>query len=157
MIIAIDGPAGSGKSTVGVILAKMTSRHFVDTDVLIQTSNSRSLQAIVDAEGHMALRRIEEGVLLDLGCVHTVIATGGSAVYSHAAMTHLKSNGVVVSPDVSCSDCAFHSADALGISSGQKGNTGRRALWPHRIDVRKAHAFFRQLIDAWGFHVRGSE
>ena len=44
----------------------------------------------------MALRKIEEDVLLDLHCANHVIATGGSAVYSHAAMVRLKSNGVVV-------------------------------------------------------------
>ena len=91
---------GSGKSTVGVILAKLTSRDFVDTDVLIQVSQSRTLQHIVDTQGYMALRKIEEDVLLDLNCRNHVIATGGSAVYSPAAMTHLKSNGVAVFLDV---------------------------------------------------------
>jgi shikimate kinase len=94
--IVLIGMPGSGKSTVGVILAKQTSRSFVDTDVLIQTSEGRSLQDIVDKEGHMALRQIEERVLLGLNCRNHVIATGGSAVYSHAAMEHLKSNGIIV-------------------------------------------------------------
>jgi shikimate kinase len=87
---------GAGKSTVGILLAKLTSRDFVDTDVLIQVSQGRSLQEIVDTEGHMALRRIEEDVLLELRCRNHVIATGGSAVYSHAAMSHLKAHGIAV-------------------------------------------------------------
>ena len=74
---------GSGKSTVGVLLAKLTSRGFIDTDVLIQTSQRRTLQEIVDTDGYMALRNIEEEVLLNLDCLDHVIATGGSAVYSH--------------------------------------------------------------------------
>lgn len=94
--IVLIGMPGSGKSTVGVILAKMTSRDFVDTDVLIQISQGRSLQDIVDRAGHMALREIEEKVLLNLNCQNHVIATGGSAVYSHEAMTRLKANGVIV-------------------------------------------------------------
>jgi len=94
--IVLIGMPGSGKSTVGIILAKLTSRDFVDTDVLIQTSQGRTLQDIVDTEGSLVLREIEEGILLKLDCFNHVIATGGSAVYSHAAMTHLKSNGVVV-------------------------------------------------------------
>jgi len=98
--IVLIGMPGSGKSTTGVILAKMTSRDFMDTDILIQTLHGRSLQEIVDTEGHMALRKIEEDVLLDLHCTNHVIATGGSAVYSHAAMTRLKSKGVVVFLDV---------------------------------------------------------
>jgi shikimate kinase len=94
--IVLIGMPGSGKSTVGIILAKLTSCHFVDTDILIQTSQGRTLQDIVDTEGYMVLREIEERILLKLDCFDHVIATGGSAVYSHAAMTHLKSNGVVV-------------------------------------------------------------
>ena len=87
---------GSGKSTVGVILAKLTSRDFVDTDFLIQVSQGRTLQNIIDTTGHLSLRKIEEAVLLSLNCRNHVIATGGSAAYSHAAMNHLKSDGVIV-------------------------------------------------------------
>jgi len=91
---------GSGKSTVGVILAKQTSREFVDTDVLIQTLQERSLQEIVDTEGYTVLRKIEEDVLLGLSIQKSVIATGGSAVYSDSAMAHLKSNGLIIFLDV---------------------------------------------------------
>jgi len=94
--IVLIGMPGSGKSTVGIILAKLTSRDFVDTDVLIQTSQRRTLQDIVDTKGHMVLREIEERIILKLDCFNHVISTGGSAVYSHAAMTHLKSKGMVV-------------------------------------------------------------
>ena len=98
--IILIGMPGSGKSTVGVILAKLTSRGFTDTDVLIQTSEGRSLQKIVDTDGYMALRKIEEETLLRLDCRNQVIATGGSAVYSHIAMEHLKLDGFVVFLDV---------------------------------------------------------
>jgi shikimate kinase len=87
---------GSGKSTVGVILAKHLSRSFVDTDLLIQTDQRRSLQSIVDTDGYLALRRIEEQILLHLECNNQVIATGGSAAYSNPAMMHLKRNGIAV-------------------------------------------------------------
>ena len=94
--IVLIGMPGSGKSTVGVILAKLTERSFVDTDVLIQVSEGKSLQRIVDKEGYMALRAIEGRVLLELDCRNHVIATGGSSVYSHAAMEHLRKDGVIV-------------------------------------------------------------
>jgi shikimate kinase len=94
--IILIGMPGSGKSTVGVILAKQLSRGFIDTDLLIQTEQGRSLQSIIDTDGYMALREIEERILLGLRCSNQVIATGGSAAYSTSAMTHLKRNGIVV-------------------------------------------------------------
>ena len=98
--LVLIGMPGSGKSTVGVILAKKTSRNFVDTDVLIQTSQQRTLQDIVDRDGYATLRKIEEELLLSLSIQNHVIATGGSAIYSDQAMTHLKSSGLVIFLDV---------------------------------------------------------
>ncbi len=98
--LVLIGMPGSGKSTVGVILAKKTSRDFVDTDVLIQTSQKRTLQDIVDTDGYAVLRKIEEEALLGLFMQNHVIATGGSAVYSDQAMTHLKSDGILIFLDV---------------------------------------------------------
>ena len=98
--IILIGMPGSGKSTIGVILAKLVSFGFADTDVLIQTSESRSLQEIVDSDGYMGLRKIEQEILLRLDCRNHVIATGGSAVYSHSAMEHLKLMGLVIFLDV---------------------------------------------------------
>ena len=94
--IILIGMPGSGKSTVGVILAKMMTRPYLDTDILIQLVTKCSLQEIVDSKGHMALRKIEEDVLLDIKCENHIIATGGSAAYSEPAMLHLKQNGLVV-------------------------------------------------------------
>jgi shikimate kinase len=98
--IVLIGMPGAGKSTVGIILAKMTSRDFIDTDILIQLSTGRSLQEIVDTEGPLALRRTEEEVILALAGRRHVIGTGGSAVYSAAAMDHLRQNGTIVFLDV---------------------------------------------------------
>ena len=94
--IVLVGMPGAGKSTVGVILAKRAAMDFVDSDVLIQVRAGRSLQSILDAEGYLGLRRVEEEIILTLDCTHHVIATGGSAVYSDAAMRHLKARGTVV-------------------------------------------------------------
>lgn len=98
--LVLIGMPGAGKSTVGVLLAKQTARAFVDTDLLLQTAAGRSLQAIVDSEGYLALRQLEESVLLGLTVSNHVIATGGSAVYSERAMAHLKSDSLVIHLDV---------------------------------------------------------
>jgi shikimate kinase len=94
--ILLIGMPGSGKSTVGVILAKMVAKRFLDTDILIQNRQKRTLQEIVDAEGHMVLRKIEEDVLLSIRCLNHIIATGGSAAYSEPGMHHLKKDSMVV-------------------------------------------------------------
>jgi shikimate kinase len=116
--IVLIGMPGSGKSTIGVILAKMTSKDFIDTDILIQRSAGRSLQEIVDTRGHMALRGIEEEILLRLNCCNCVIATGGSAVYSAVAMDHLRTDGVVVFLDVDLATLRsrVHDYDTRGLA-----------------------------------------
>lgn len=98
--VVLIGMPGSGKSTVGVLLAKRLGLGFVDTDLLIQEAAGRTLQDIVDRDGYQALRRIEEQVLLELDVRGQVISTGGSAVYSEPAMEHLKADGVVVFLDI---------------------------------------------------------
>ncbi|MBQ0747290.1 MAG: shikimate kinase [Marinobacter sp.] len=95
------GMPGSGKSTVGVLVAKRLGLGFIDTDLLIQQKAGCTLQDIVNQKGYLALRQIEEEVLLQLNVEKYVISTGGSAVYSDAAMKHLKRKGVVVFLDIS--------------------------------------------------------
>lgn len=98
--VILIGMPGAGKSTVGVLLAKRISRDFLDTDILIQAVQGRPLQEIVDTDGYMELRKIEEATLLGLSVRNHVIATGGSAAYSAAAMAHLRSTGTTVFLDV---------------------------------------------------------
>lgn len=98
--IVLVGMPGSGKSTIGVILAKLLSYDFIDTDLLIQSSQKRILQDIVDEDGYLALRNIEEETLLQLDTQNHVIATGGSAVYSISAMKHLAASSTIVFLDI---------------------------------------------------------
>jgi shikimate kinase len=116
--IILIGMPGSGKSTVGVILAKMMTKNFVDTDVLIQILENRSLQDIVDRDGHMELRRIEEQVLLSVNHLNHIIATGGSAAYSHKAMSHLGKNGLIVflHADLPCLRSRIQNYDTRGLA-----------------------------------------
>ena len=94
--IVLVGMPGVGKSTIGVLLAKALYRGFVDTDVVIQAAERRPLQEILDSDGADAFMAIEEQHVRALACRNHVIATGGSVVYSAAAMTHLRASGVVV-------------------------------------------------------------
>lgn len=94
--IVLIGMPGVGKSTVGVLLAKATSRAFIDTDVVLQARAGRRLQAIIEAEGLDGFRAMEERAVLALDCRGHVVATGGSVVYSPRAMRHLKASGFTV-------------------------------------------------------------
>ena len=94
--ISLIGMPGAGKSTVGVILAKLTGLAFVDTDLEIQQREQATLQQILEAKGYRYLRQIEEEVLLGLPLDGAIVSTGGSVVYSEAAMGRLKSAGPVI-------------------------------------------------------------
>ena len=98
--VVLIGMPGVGKSTVGVLLAKALSRQFVDTDLVIQAGECRRLQDIIDMDGIATFRALEERYVLMLSCRGDVIATGGSVVYSAAAMEALESRGVVVHLDL---------------------------------------------------------
>jgi shikimate kinase len=94
--IVIIGMPGAGKSTMGVILAKALGLHFIDTDIVIQEQAGRLLQEIIDTDGPGAFLALEEKTILSLHCHNTVIATGGSMVFSGRAMEHLKADGFVI-------------------------------------------------------------
>jgi len=94
--IVLIGMPGVGKSTIGIILAKVMSRHFIDTDVFIQVRERRTLQEIIDKEGLKTFCGIEEGYVLSLTCQKSIIATGGSVVYSDVAMEALRSTGILI-------------------------------------------------------------
>lgn len=101
-IILIGMPA-SGKSTVGVVLAKTIAYFFTDTDLVIQSREGKRLQDIIDNEGMDAFFRCEEAALLSLcSTSNTVVATGGSAVFSEKGMEHIKENSVCIYIEVPC-------------------------------------------------------
>lgn len=94
-VILIGMPA-SGKSTCGVIAAKVLLKNFFDTDLLIQGLEQSRLQELIDKKGTEYFFTAEENAILSLKLEATVIATGGSVIYSKKAMQHLKSLGTVI-------------------------------------------------------------
>ena len=138
--LVLIGMPGSGKSTVGAILAKRTGRDFVDTDLLVQTSQGRTLQDIVDNDGYLALRRIEEEVLLDLAVHNHVIATGGSAVYSERAMEHLKKDGILVFLEVDFDTLQSRVRDFKTRGLAKQPNQSFAELFGERFPLYTKHA-----------------
>ena len=88
------GMPGSGKSTLGELLAEKLGWHLVDTDLLMEANHDRPLQDIFDGLGYEGFCVEEERTLLQLEGEQQIISTGGSAIYSESAMTHLGSLGL---------------------------------------------------------------
>lgn len=94
--IVLIGMPASGKSTVGVILAKILGYNFVDADIVIQEKEHRKLSRIIEEDGIDGFVEIENKINSEIEVEKTVISTGGSAVYGKEAMDHYKNIGKVV-------------------------------------------------------------
>lgn len=94
--IILIGMPGCGKSTMGVLLAKIAGYGFIDSDLLIQQREGRKLYRIIEEDGLDYFKWIENEVNASIEADSTVIATGGSVVYGDEAMAHLKEIGTVV-------------------------------------------------------------
>lgn len=94
--IILIGMPGCGKSTVGIVLAKVLGYHFIDSDLLIQEKENRLLSELISLYGHEGFNQIENDVNASIHAENTVIATGGSVIYGKEAMAHLREIGTVV-------------------------------------------------------------
>lgn len=94
--IILIGMPGVGKSTAGVVLAKILGCKFIDSDLLIQEREGRLLKEIIADEGSGRFIRIENEVNASINDKRSVIATGGSVIFGEEAMEHLRSIGTVV-------------------------------------------------------------
>jgi shikimate kinase len=94
--IVLIGMPGVGKSTIGVLLAKHLGYSFLDTDLLIQVAEGKSLQQLIQEHGISGFCDLEEKYILSVSVNSHVIAPGGSVVYGKAAMRHLKADANVI-------------------------------------------------------------
>ncbi|MBE6742555.1 MAG: shikimate kinase [Ruminococcaceae bacterium] len=94
--VVLIGMPGSGKSTCGVIAAKVLLKNFFDTDLLLQGLEHSRLQDLINSKGTEYFYEAEEKAVLSLNIEATVIATGGSVIYSEKAMEHLKKLGKII-------------------------------------------------------------
>ena len=138
--IILIGMPGSGKSTVGVVLAKAAGMGFVDGDLLIQQQEGALLQQLIDSRGVEEFLDIEGRVLSSLSCSRSVIAPGGSCVCRADAMEHLRSLGTVVYLKLSFEEiCSrIHNLDSRGIAL-QPGQT-LRDVYDFRTPLYEAYA-----------------
>lgn len=138
--ISLVGMPGAGKSTVGVLLAKLVGLRFVDTDLDIQVQEKATLQEILEKHGYRYLRQAEEEVLLNIALDNALISTGGSVVYSAASMARLKSLGPVVylQTDLATLEERIAAAPPRGIASDVDQSFAQ--LYAERIPLYEQYA-----------------
>lgn len=152
--IILIGMPGAGKSTLGVVLAKILNYSFIDADLLIQSQCDKTLQKIIDACGPDGFIEVENEVLCTLSADQSVIATGGSAVYSDEAMKHLSSIGTVVYLQASLKELEKRLGGLYERGVVMKDGIGMslNALYEERIPLYEKYA--EVTIDIDGLSVR---
>ena len=102
--ISLIGMAGAGKSSIGKKLANYLKFDLIDSDQLIEANQNKSLQEILVDNGIKEFKKIEEAAILSVDFNQTVLATGGSAIFSKKAMNYIKSNSSVIYLEVTFED-----------------------------------------------------
>ena len=138
--IILIGPPGCGKSTCGVLAAKIACMRFVDTDLIIQQNEGKILQQIIDENGNDYFEKCEEKWVCSVNEQNCIIATGGSVVYSEKSMSHLKSIGKIVYLKISYDDMKkrITNLDTRGVLM-KNGNT-LRDMYNERVALYEKYA-----------------
>ncbi|TYT74099.1 shikimate kinase [Desulfobotulus mexicanus] len=131
--LILTGMPGAGKSTLGVLAAKILGMDFLDTDLVIQSHEKKRLSEIIEENGLNAFKEIEARHVAALKVSHTVIATGGSVIYSEKAMENLASQGLIL-----------HLALSLPELEKRLGNLDERGV--ARMPGQSLEALFNERI-----------
>lgn len=140
--IVLIGMPGAGKSTLGIVLAKIMNYDFVDADLVIQSQCDKTLQKLIDACGPEGFIQVENQILSDIRASKAIIATGGSAVYSDEAMRHLTEIGTVVYLKISYEQLVGRLSDFQERGVVLKGGIGMslRELYDERLPLYERYA-----------------
>lgn len=151
--IVLIGMPGAGKSTVGVVLAKILNYEFVDVDLLIQQRTGTTLQRLIDELGPEGFIGVEGDVLRSLDLRRTIISTGGSAVYSEEALAHLAQGGVVVYLQASYPEIRERLADfsERGVVMRSSDSASLQALFDERTPLYERSA--NVIVDVDGLSI----
>ena len=138
--ITLIGMPGVGKSTLGVVLAKVLGYQFLDADLLIQKQEKKRLSEIIEDCGPEGFMAIENRVNASIQAENTVIATGGSVVYCQEAMEHLKSIGKVIYLKVSLKALSKRLGNLKGRGVLLKDGQTLDDLYKERIPLYEKYA-----------------
>lgn len=138
--IVLIGMPGVGKSTVGVVLAKVMGYQFVDADLVIQEKERKLLCEIIEEVGADGFIEVENRINSRIEAQHAIIATGGSVVYGKEAMTHLKEIGTVVYLKLPYEELNQRLKDIKGRGVVLKDGQTLRDLYEERVPLYEKYA-----------------
>ena len=138
--IVLIGMPGVGKSTIGVVLAKVLGYQFVDADLLIQREEGKLLHEIIEEAGTEGFIAVENRVNSKISAAHSIIATGGSVVYGTEAMTHLKEIGTVIYLKLPYEELAARLSDIRGRGVVLREGQTLRDLYEERAPLYEKYA-----------------
>ena len=146
--IILIGMPGAGKSTIGVILAKVSGYHFVDADIVIQQEEGRLLKDIIASEGVDGFIDVENRINAGINTDKTIIATGGSVVYGKEAMEHYKKIGTIVYLKLQYEELEKRLGDIKNRGVVLREGHDLKALYEERCPLYEQYADF--VIDETG-------
>ena len=138
--IILIGMPGSGKSTIGVVLAKHLGYRFVDSDLMIQEKVGLLLHQIIQKEGLEGFLSVENQVNATIEATHSIIATGGSVVYGKEAMEHLSRIGTIVYLELSYEGIAKRLGDLHKRGVALRKNQSLLDLYQERVPLYEKYA-----------------
>ena len=150
--IVLIGMPGAGKSTVGVVLAKVTGHKFIDSDLVIQENTGKLLHELITEHGMNGFLEIENQTNAGLNTSKSVIATGGSVIYGEEAMEHLKEIGLVVYLKLTLDSIAERLGDLKQRGVALKEGWGLKELYEERVPLYEKYADF--IIDCENKSIR---
>ena len=140
--VVLIGMPGAGKSTVGVVLAKIMNKGFIDADLVIQSHCGKTLHELIKEHGAEGFVSLEGEILSQLEAENSIVATGGSAVYSDGAMRHLADVGTVVYLEISYDSLVDRLGDLQDRGVVMMGGAGMslRELYEERLPLYERYA-----------------
>lgn len=140
--IVLIGMPGVGKSTIGVVLAKMLGYDFIDADLVIQEKEKKLLREIIAEVGAEGFIEVENRVNSSIEAEHAIIATGGSVVYGAEAMAHLKEIGTVLYLKLPYEELQKRLRDIKGRGVVLKDGQTLKDLYEERVPLYEKYADF---------------
>ena len=138
--ITLIGMPASGKSSVGVVLAKRLGKKFVDTDIVIQEKYGKLLKELIEEHGDEGFREIEDEVNAGLDLDNCIISPGGSVVYGEKAMQHLKEISVIIYLELSYTAIKSRLGDLRERGITLKEGQSLKDLYLERVPLYEKYA-----------------